>query len=198
MFELNFKRISIAFDFSFFATMSIMIIGCDNTYLMLCFIACIWHEIGHLIMMLVNRIKIYKIVFYGAGIKILPDKLFDFINMKAQIYVLVGGSLLNFITAVLLMNNDNYYIYIFAAINAVIGAFNFLPLYFLDGGKILGVIIHNLCSFSNTLSIERYLKMINVILILAFLIFVTICKKGNVTIFITLCYLLVAVLLNEE
>ena len=117
MFELKFKRITLAFDFSFFAVMSLMILFSDNNYIIMCFGACLWHETGHLIMFLINDIKIRKISFYGAGIKITPEKSLDFTPLRPRFLVLIAGSALNFITFILLENSKYSTFCIFSAIN---------------------------------------------------------------------------------
>lgn len=194
MFELKIKHISIVFDFSFFATMSILMLYGDNKYILLGFITCLWHELGHLAAMLINGINIKKIFFYGAGIKIIPDKSFAFTPIKAQFIVLSAGCVINFITFILFYSSSNTILRIFADLNAAIGAFNLLPLQFLDGGKIIILCIYKLCQFNNAVVMERYLKWLNVIWIIISLLFFLIIGKGNITLFVTLCYLLISTL----
>lgn len=194
MLELRFKQIVLTFDFSFFAIVSLMLLFCDNKYVLLCLLACIWHETGHLIVMVLNNVKVDKIQLYGGGIKISPDKLYDFTPSRVRFKVLLAGSALNFITFVLLKNSGNDDMCFFAAINAVIGAFNMLPLQFLDGGKILVMLIRNICSYHNAIMLERYLKWLNIILIITVILTVAVIGKGNVTLIVTLCCLLFSAL----
>lgn len=166
----------------------------NSKYLFLCFTACLWHELGHLIFMSAKHIKIDKIVFYGAGIKIIPDKSFNLTDMQTQFFVLSAGCAFNFVLYIILNNSSNAALKIFAVLNAGIGAFNMLPLQFLDGGKLLILFIYKLCNYNNAVILERYIKWLNAILILVTLIFVMLIGKGNVTLFITLCYLLISTL----
>lgn len=197
MFELRFKRVILTFDFSFFAVMSLMILFESGECLAIGFVTCLWHELGHLVMMLLNNIKVNKICFYGGGIKILPDKLFDFTSSEQRFAVLVAGSILNFITFALLKNSNSSVLRVFAAVNAGIGAFNMLPLHFLDGGRILVLIIHALCDCQRAVMLEQFLKWINVMLIIIVIIFFSFIGKGNITLFVTLCCLLVSALSYE-
>ncbi len=194
MFELKFKRFEVAFEFSFFAVMTLMMLFGSNEYITIAFVACLWHETGHLLMMFLNHIKVCKICFYGAGVKIQPDKMFDFTPTGTRVAVLLAGSALNFVTFLLLNNSEYAVLCVFAAVNAAIGAFNLLPLQFLDGGKILVIIIHTLCSYPRALLLERFLKWFNVILIIIVLIVLSFVGKGNITLFITLCCLLFSAL----
>lgn len=195
MFELKFKRITLAFDFSFFAVMSLMMLFESSKYIAIGFAVCLWHEFGHLLTMLFNNVKIHKICFYGAGIKIIPDKSFDFTNVKVKFIVLIAGSALNFITFALLKNSDSNILRIFAAVNAGVGAFNILPLHFLDGGRILIMIIYALCDYQKAVLLEQFVKWTNVILIIIVIIFFSFIGKGNITLFATLCCLLFSALL---
>lgn len=196
MLELKFKQIVFTFDFSFFAVVSLMLLFRDNQYVLLCLLACMWHETGHLLVMLINNVKVKRILFYGGGIKIIPDKSFDFTQLKVRVSVLLAGSALNYITFMLLKNSASDVWTFFATANAIIGAFNMLPLQFLDGGKILVMIIRNLCSYNNSILLERYLKWLNIILIITIILIFSFIGKGNITLFFTLCCLLLSALFD--
>lgn len=194
MFELRFKRVTITFDFSFFAVMSLMMLFENSKYLLVCFVACLLHESGHLIVLLLNKVKLNKVCFYGAGIKIIPDKLFDFTSDETKFAVLIAGCLFNFITFLLLKSSSNTLLRIFALVNAGIGAFNILPLHFLDGGKILVLIIHKLCDYRRAILLEQFVKWINVLLIIIVIILFAVIGKENITLYVTLCCLLFSAL----
>lgn len=190
MFELKLKRITITFEFSFFAIMTLMLLLGNDIYVKIAFIVCLWHEAGHLSVMTLKHIKVERICFYGAGVKIQPDKTFDFASADTRVMVYLAGSTFNFITFILLKNSENDVLRIFAAVNAAIGAFNLLPLKFLDGGKIILVLIQNICSYQRAILLERFFKWSNLILIMIVLIIMTFVGKGNITLYATLCCLL--------
>lgn len=189
MFELNFKCIAIAFDFSFFAAVALLTLLSGN-YALWGLSACIWHELGHLLFMRLCGIPIKRMVFYGAGIKIIPDKLIDFTGFGTGLLVLIGGSGANLLLASGLWLVNSPEARLFAAINALIGTFNLLPLQYLDGGKIILLLIRRLCSFGTACLLERFFKWCNVFLILTVLIIFAFLGKGNITLYVTLCYLL--------
>lgn len=166
----------------------------NNKYLFLGFAACLCHEFGHLIFMFAKRVKVDKIVFYGAGIKIIPDKSFSFTDMHTQFFVLSAGCVFNFALYIILTPSSSALLKVFAVLNAGIGAFNLLPLQFLDGGRLLILLIYKFCNYNNAVIMERYIKWLNAILIIVTLLFVSLIGKGNVTLFITLCYLLISTL----
>lgn len=191
MFELKFGKICIAFDFSFFASVSLlMILG--NGYAVSGLAACIWHELGHLLIMKISGIKTKRILFYGAGIKITPDKQLCFTSFGTELLVLMGGSLANFAAAAVFGLSDSFEMKLFSAINAVIGVFNLLPLQYLDGGKLIIAVIYRICSFSRACMLERYLKRLNIFMIILIMICFAFVGKGNFTLYITMCYLLIS------
>ncbi len=168
-----------------------MLIG-NNRYALFGLAACIWHELGHLAVMRICGISVKRLLFYGAGIKIVPDKQIDFTGFRSQLIVFLAGSAANFVAAGLLAASENSAVRIFAAVNSVIGAFNLLPLQYLDGGKIIVLMIRNFCGFSLSCQLERYLKWLNVFLIAAVLVTFSVLGKGNFTLYITLCCLLIS------
>lgn len=192
MFELRFKSFTAAFDFSFFAAVSLLMLIGNNRYALFGLASCLWHELGHFIAMRFCGIPVKRLVFYGAGIKLIPDKQLDFTGFWTQLSVFLAGSSANFLAAALLSFSENYAVRIFAAVNSLVGAFNLLPLGYLDGGKILTLFIRSFCGFSLSCLLERYLKWLNVILIIVILIVFAALGKGNFTLYLTLCCLLVS------
>ena len=190
MFELKFKRISAIFDFSFFATVALLTL-LSETNAVLGLAACLWHELGHLMVMEVKGVSVKKVLFYGAGIKIIPDRSFELADFGTELAVLIAGSTANFTVAAMLWLCGDIRLKLFAVINAMIGAFNLLPVQSLDGGRIIVSIIRRLCDYERACQLESWLKRINGILIIAVLIVFAVLQKGNLTLYITLCYLLV-------
>lgn len=190
MFELNFKKLTVVFDFSFFASVALLTLLSGN-YALLGLAACLWHEMGHLIFMRICGIPVKRMVFYGAGIKIVPDKLIDFTGFGTSLLILIGGSGANFALAAALWLINSPTAGLFAAINTLIGTFNLLPLQYLDGGKIILLLIRKLCSYSAACLLERFFKWCSVFLIMTVLIVFAFLGKGNITLYATLCYLLV-------
>ncbi|MCM1329261.1 MAG: hypothetical protein NC253_07440 [Ruminococcus sp.] len=196
MFELNFSKISVAFDFSFFAAVALLTLLSGN-FALLGLAACLWHELGHLFFMKICGVPVKRMVFYGAGIKIVPDKLIDFTGFRTSFLILIGGSGANLALAAVLYNAEIPAVRLFAAINGLIGAFNLLPLQYLDGGKLILLLIRRLCSYSAACLLERFFKWCGAFLILTVLIVFAVLGKGNITLYVTLCYLLVTSICAE-
>lgn len=192
MFELRLKRLTVKFDFSFFAAVTLLMLLSGSNYAVIGLAVCLWHELGHFTVMLICGVKVNELVFYGAGIKIIPDKQIDFTGFGTAISVYLAGSAANFLAAALLSISESPEARLFAAVNMVIGAFNLLPLGYLDGGKIILLIIRRLCDYQRACLLERYFKWLNVFLIFVVLIVFTAVKRGNFTLYLTLCFLLIS------
>ena len=189
MFELKFGNFSAAFDFSFFASVTLLIVLGDQ-YAVLGLVACLLHESGHLIVMKICGISVRRILFYGAGIKIMPDKRFYFTDFGTEFAVLIAGSLANFSAVLLPVFFDTPEVKLFSVINGIIGVFNLLPLQYLDGGKLIIAVIRRYCDYTQACLLERYHKWLNIFLIISVMIAFAYAGKGNFTLFLTLCYLL--------
>lgn len=191
MIEFKAFGIKISFDFSFFATLALLMLLKDTKYIILGFYACMLHEIGHLILMNLAGGKLEKISFYGAGIKIVPaHKIMPFFK---DILILLGGPLANFIafSVAFLLSFKNNDILIFAFMNLTVGIFNLLPFKAFDGGRILALIFGNFLSIQNANKAAMILKILCVFLIGIFFCFFIINKSGNITLYLTVLYFLV-------
>ncbi len=192
MFKLQFGTLTVKFDFSFFATVTLLMLLNGSSYAIWGLAACLWHELGHFTAMQICGVRVNELIFYGAGIKIVPDKCIDFAGFVKSLLIFLAGCFANFTAALLLSFSDKPELKLFGTVNAVIGVFNLLPLGYLDGGKIILLVIRRLCDYPRACCLERYLKWLNVILILAVLTAFTIVKHGNFTLYLTLCYLLIS------
>ncbi|MDE7278761.1 MAG: M50 family metallopeptidase, partial [Oscillospiraceae bacterium] len=65
MFEIRFKSFTAAFDFSFFAAVTLLMLIGNNRYALLGLAACIWHELGHFAVMRICGISVKRLLFYG-------------------------------------------------------------------------------------------------------------------------------------
>ena len=191
MFVFRFRKLTIAFDFSFFASVSLLIL-LGSGYAVLGLAACLLHELGHLAVMRCCGIPAKRVLFYGAGIKIIPDKDFCFTDFCSEILILIAGSSANFLIAAVSGLSNGFGMRLFSVINVFIGIFNLLPLQYLDGGRLLLAVIRKICSFSTACLLERFLKWANIFLTLSAMIIFAFAGMGNFTLYITFCYLLIS------
>jgi Zn-dependent protease len=192
MIVLPFKRFTVCLHFSFFATVSLLILLENNSYALWALYACIIHETGHIIAMSLVKQRIEKLCFYGAGIKIINCRTTEQKSFAEEAFVLSAGCLSNIAVYIVIFlffgNNKN--ILFFGIINLMIGLFNLLPVNAFDGGKLLVLLFYKAFSVDIASEMETYLKKINVFIVLAVIIAFALYGCTNFTLYITLLYLL--------
>lgn len=142
MIEFKLKSITYKLDFSFFLLWCMMyLLGKDKLILPM-FLACLVHEMGHIITMMLSGRKIKSIEFGGTGIKIVPiyDKI---LSLKWDILIMISGCLCNFILTSIILLFKIYPLYDVAYISLSLGIFNALPIKSLDGWDVLQLIVNN-------------------------------------------------------
>ena len=172
---------------------------------MLIIIFAIFHELGHLIVGLLLGMKPNKLELkpYGLSLsfKILPE---DF-NKKIRngnlmeikkIIVALAGPIINLILIIIFigLEIDNKIICIYS--NLVLLLFNLLPIYPLDGGRILKGILHIILGKRKS---ERYINAISyiMILIITAITSIIILKVKNISIIIILIVLWIMVIKED-
>lgn len=107
-----------------------------KTYLMIMFF-CIIHEIGHIIVGLILKIKLEKVEIMPFGLSASFGTNFDSLNIKIkEIFVTLAGPLTSLALAILCKTPEAIYS------NILILLFNLIPIYPLDGGRIIKAILH--------------------------------------------------------
>lgn len=123
----------VGFDFSFFAVIAIFLALDDSGYGILCISACLCHEAGHLVLLLLTGHVPDSLIFSGSGICIKQHE-------EPTLPVLAAGCTVNFILFIIfyfLLEHNSVYNLIFAGSNLCIGILNLLPIGELDGKKLL-------------------------------------------------------------
>lgn len=192
MIEFKLYHVKICIHFTFLAILAILCSIENTTNIFLGLFACIFHEFGHILMTEFAGVKIEKIFFYGAGIKISLSKRKILIFSK-DLLILLGGSGINFLSfgLFLFLGEVKPTFVPFAMFNLIIGIFNLLPFRNFDGGKILQLIIDEKCIGSFKTDNYQFIRFLLIFLALIFFILIFMWNKTtNVTFLITICYFL--------
>ncbi len=178
-------KISIGYDFLIFC--SIFYFISEKQLFFASIIAVVIHELGHIIAVYLTGNSVEKITFSIFGGKI--DILYRKISYISEIIIAICGSLVNIMIAFAIgifnvFYNVNEFCFMLSGVCIVLGIFNLIPIYPLDGANFLYSFI---CLISN----EFYASLIvrNISCILTFItiiggIFTLITTKYNFSLLI--------------
>lgn len=180
MIEFNLRKTKIQLDFSFFAVLAFCFFLDRNNILFMSFAACVLHETGHLITMLLFRIDIRTLCFYGAGVRL--GACLNNTAFGKRIAVLLAGSSANLLTCALtLCLGFN----LFAAVNLMIGIFNLLSIGDFDGKQIITAVTEQ---FDFPCAIPKVSTVISCIIVISISLYYT--DSIGITFYLTLLYML--------
>ena len=122
------------------------------------------HELGHFVTAILLKIEPDKIYIYPfGGVSKLNIDLNE--SIKKEFIVLIMGPIMQFIFSYLLINIFSDYTELINTYNYTIILFNLLPIYPLDGGKLLNLFISLYKSFRNSYLLSIYISYITVLII---------------------------------
>lgn len=194
--ELTFHGVKIRFSFWFFATAALLIFSGEGDYPILGLYACIIHETGHLLAMIVFGVRVRAVEFYGAGIKITHEDMSGLNAIKRAVIILGGCAvnLLGFLIFYFLLNTGEK-AEVFAAVNFVLMIFNLIPLKCFDGGKLAELVSERLLSVQKSLKFGKVLEIITILLTALSLIIAIYIGGGNFSLYTTLVYFVISTVL---
>lgn len=155
------------------------------------------HEIGHFIIAKYFGFDIDKIYLYPYG-GISKFNLQMNVSLRNEFIVLIMGPIFQIIAFLILINIPFFYIYeeLIYTINYSILIFNLLPIYPLDGGKLLNILFNYLLNFKKSFMVVIFISYLtitfllfyyfktslslNIIFMIFFLIYKVTSEKRNV------------------
>lgn len=187
MIEVRFtQKFKICIDFTFFAVIALFLSFDGTGYGLMSIAACLVHESGHLIAMLIQKKFPSKLTFYGGGIKLSS-------SVQPSVFVLLAGSFTNFIVfGILYFNADGTDIFpvLFAVLNLIIGIFNLLPISFFDGKILLETLLIHTLEPVIVMKILNIIQFLILFLIIYSSVFMFFNGFINFTVAIVLIYLI--------
>lgn len=173
-------------------------------------ILCIIHELGHVVMGIIMGFKIEKMEIMPLGLSVAFKINIDDYNKKVKkgnilqlkkVAIAAAGPLTNLIMLLIVLNtNINVKIVsneILAYANILIMLFNLMPIYPLDGGRILKELIN---IFEGSIKSKMYIgKVSKVVMILITMIgSIAVMYLKNVAIFFIIIYLWIIVIKENK
>ena len=139
LFVFELSGIKVKLCFSFFAVVSLTcLFGGESGKVLIMLACCVLHECGHIAAMLLCGCKPTCLTLYGAGIKLTPPKHIN--SFAKDAFILASGCAVNFLLAFASCIVSGKLSF-FARTNLLLGGFNLLPVGFLDGGKLISLVL---------------------------------------------------------
>ena len=160
------------------------------------------HEMGHLIAGLILGLKPQKINIMPLGFSIMFEeyKSIERLNIKKSM-IAIAGPITNLIiillTFVLQVYISDYIAEMIIYANLLICIFNLLPIYPLDGGRIINSILNIRVGLKESMIITNKVSNI-VIVLLTILASILILYIQNLAVFFIICYLWILVLRENK
>lgn len=194
-------NLTIELSFPLVAAMTAVIICDTSLSVIICFIAAIMHEAGHLL-------ALWK---YGAFPKKIKLTLFDIAiidrnkvlrSLKKELVIILAGITVNIIAAILsyILNKlfpCAFFYNLFAA-NVTLAVFNSLPVDSLDGGQALFLILCEKTDIKKAMAILDIISFIILIPISCLGFLVLLKSKYNFTLLLTSIYLITLILIRKS
>ncbi len=194
-FNLFGTKIYISF---FFCAVFTVMLAFDRTGLILpTFFAVLAHEIGHLFAMWILDCEPKQIRLIPASIQVVSSFSKQY---KNDIIIAIFGPLVNYVLFLTLYFNylafKNELVLYYGLLNLIIGVFNSLPVYGLDGGTVLYSILAKKGNSSRALLTVKLITVITAVIIIIAAIVFTIKGKFNLSFYIIGIYLFMVCLVK--
>ena len=134
--RLTIKGFEIRVSFIALAVISFLTVSNIYTGYALCFAAVIIHELGHLLCMLIFRIRVRGISVSLFDIKLLESDRYKTAFFK-DVLITLSGPAVNLLVFIISVGFSG----VFAYVNLFVGLFNALPASTLDGGQALYLVL---------------------------------------------------------
>ncbi|MEG1551798.1 MAG: site-2 protease family protein [Oscillospiraceae bacterium] len=138
--KFTIKNIKIKLGFSFFAVIAVLLCFKINNIILYSITFAVFHEFGHLILIFAGGEKPSQISFSAFGMEIKRNNDVK-LNYKMEILSALAGPFFNILIAVIFTMfyyfNHKEKLIILISVNLILGIFNLLPIFSLDGGRVL-------------------------------------------------------------
>lgn len=134
--RIKIRGVPLIIDYYFVAMLTLMLVVFRNVNILLCFLFCILHELGHLAAMSATGERARSVTLGYFGMRIECNT--GIMPRRSEIIIAAAGPAVNLISAILcrMLGFDGA-----AQTNLGLAVFNLLPVGVLDGGRILSAFV---------------------------------------------------------
>lgn len=130
----RFCGVELSFQYLYFALLTVVLIIDKTGGIFCCFLASFFHEIGHLIAIILLKQKVNRVEFSLFDVKICSSYN---VSLSKELIIILSGITFNLILFIFFYR----IIPMFALANLFIGLFNALPVSTLDGGQAINILL---------------------------------------------------------
>lgn len=130
----RFCGVELSFQYLYFALLTVVLIIDKTGGIFCCFLASFFHEIGHLIAIILLKQKVNRVEFSFFDVKICSSYN---VSLSKELIIVLSGVTFNLILFIFFYR----IIPMFALANLFIGLFNALPVSTLDGGQAINILL---------------------------------------------------------
>ena len=180
----------IRLDFGFFLVLAVFLAADKTGFGILMVLAALFHEMGHLAVMLLLKLRVSAVAFTPFGIKIEKEPLLR-ISLWGEGLLYLAGPLANLLLAagMFLGYPRRFFRDVFIVINLIMAAFNLLPIASLDGGNLCKAWLGKKVSSDKLEMISNCISIATLIPLFAGACLLIIGGSGNFTLLVTCLYL---------
>lgn len=191
---------TIKIDFKILVCILTYILFKQYTIYLLMILFGILHEMGHLMAGILLGLKPKQITIMPLGISLEFEYAFIKLIKIKELLVAASGPLVNLFFVIIssLTNNESNIIFYVFCTNVIMLLFNLVPIYPLDGGRILKAILHMKCGYKKSIIITNFVSNINTIMICCLCIFVSIFTKTFSILFVMVYLLMLTNMENKK
>lgn len=143
----------------------------------------LFHEIGHIFAGIICKWKIKEVIIMPfGGLTIFNNKINH--SLKEELFVSLSGPIFQLIIGFFIKNN------ILLNIHYSLLLFNLIPIYPLDGSKVVTVLFNTFLSFYSSLKLIIYLSYIMILLVIL--------KYNNILLYLIMLLILYKVVLEHK
>lgn len=196
--ELRLLGIKITFSFWFFGVVALFALSGREQMVLYIALPVAIHELGHLLMMTLCRVRLREIAFTPVSIRI--QTAGASLSRYRELLVALGGIVANLLAAFCLkrFTFQSMRAMLMVASHLAVALFNLLPIGNLDGGQVMQILCSGILEPSSVQRISTLVSVAALIPLSALAGYLLLRGEGNFTLALTCLYLIATVILRDK
>ena len=198
--QVKYRKTSVSVTFPFIATVTLMLILCEEEIVLVSVFSSFFHEMGHLLFLMIFSAPPSLIIFGAFGIRI-ERRAGPILSYNKEAFIALGGIFANCLLSlcgIILYTvcKSDFGAQLFY-VNLLIAAFNMLPVRLLDCGKCLECVLGAAFSFEKSEKLMSVISLATVVFIVILCLLYNIFVSFNIS-FIAVCVYIILITTLKE